>query len=62
MSIEARERKLGWGLLAPALLWTIVFFVLPFLAMLALSFAHMEARTIVPGLDPGNYIRAFRAG
>ncbi len=59
MSIEARERKLGWGLLAPALLWTIVFFVLPFLAMLALSFAHMEARTIVPGLDPGNYIRAF---
>ena len=59
MSLQRAERTLGWGLLAPALLWTAAFFVVPFLAMLALSFAHMAGRTIVPGLDPGNYIRAF---
>jgi spermidine/putrescine transport system permease protein len=51
-SILARERRLGWGLVAPALLWTLAFFVLPFLAMLTLSFAHMEGRTIVAGFAP----------
>ena len=59
MSLHAAERRLGWGLLAPALLWTGAFFVMPFLAMLALSFAHMEGRAIVQGFDPDNYIRAF---
>lgn len=59
MSIAASERKLGWGLLAPALLWTLAFFVVPFVAMLALSFAHMEGRAVVQGFDLGNYIRAF---
>ena len=59
MSLQTSERKLGWGLLAPALLWTCAFFVVPFLAMVALSFAHMEGRTIVQGPDPGNYVRAF---
>lgn len=50
---------MGWGLLAPALLWTIAFFVLPFAIMVALSFARMEGRAVVHGLDPGNYIRIF---
>ena len=50
---------MGWGLAAPALLWTVAFFVLPFLAMLALSFARMEGREVVAGFDPGNYIRIF---
>ena len=59
MSLQTAERRLGWGLVAPALLWTVAFFVVPFLGMLALSFAHMEGRTIVPGFDPGNYIRAL---
>ena len=59
MTLRSAERSLGWGLLAPALIWTLAFFVLPFLAMVALSFAHLEGRTVVPGLDPGNYIRAF---
>jgi spermidine/putrescine transport system permease protein len=40
-------------------LWTAAFFVLPFAAMLALSFAHMEGREVVHGFDPGNYIRIF---
>lgn len=59
MSLAARERRLGWGLLAPALLWTAAFFILPFVAMLVLSFGHMDGRTIVQGFDPGNYVRIF---
>ncbi len=57
MTLASRDRRLGWGLAAPALVWTAAFFVLPFLAMVALSFAHMEGRAIVRGLDPGNYAR-----
>ena len=59
MTLAARERRLGWGLVAPALLWTLAFFVLPFVAMLALSFAPMEGREVVSGFDPGNYVRFF---
>ncbi|MDW4551368.1 ABC transporter permease [Defluviimonas sp. D31] len=59
MTLASEERRLGWCLLAPALLWTVAFFVLPFLAMLLLSFGHMENRTVVQGFDPGNYIRIF---
>ena len=50
---------MGWGLVAPALIWTGAFFVLPFAAMVVLSFAHMEGRTVVQGFDVGNYVRAF---
>jgi spermidine/putrescine transport system permease protein len=57
--IAARERRLGWGLVAPALVWTLAFFLLPFGVMLALSFAHLEERAIVPGFDLGNYAKFF---
>jgi len=56
-SLAVRERRMGWGLVAPALAWTAAFFILPFLAMIALSFAHMEGRQIVRGADAGNYVR-----
>lgn len=59
MSLRARDRRLGWGLVAPALAWTVAFFVLPFAAMLALSFARMEGRAVVPAFDFGNYARFF---
>jgi spermidine/putrescine transport system permease protein len=59
VSLATKDRRLGWGLVAPALLWTAAFFILPFLAMLALSFAWMDGREIVRGVDPGNYIRIF---
>lgn len=59
MTLIRRERRLGWVLVAPALLWTAAFFALPFAAMVALSFARMEGRAIVPALDPGNYLRFF---
>ena len=54
-----RAARAGWGLVAPALLWTAAFFVLPFAAMLALSFAHMEGRAVVHGLSLANYAKAF---
>lgn len=59
MSLAAKDRRLAWGLLAPALLWTAAFFLLPFLGMVALSFAQMEGRQIVHGFDAGNYVRIF---
>jgi spermidine/putrescine transport system permease protein len=59
VSLAAKDRRLGWGLIAPALIWTAAFFILPFLAMLALSFASMEGREVVHGFDPANYARIF---
>ncbi len=59
MSLAGQDRRLGWGLIAPALIWTAAFFLLPFLAMVALSFASMTGRQVVHGFDPGNYVRIF---
>ncbi len=56
-ALAARDRRLAWGLLAPALIWTAAFFVLPFLGMVALSLSRMEGRAVVPALDPGNFLR-----
>jgi spermidine/putrescine transport system permease protein len=47
----------GWALVAPALLWTVCFFVLPFAVMAAMSLARLEGRELVWGLDFGNYAR-----
>jgi spermidine/putrescine transport system permease protein len=47
-------------LLAPALLWVLAFFLLPFAGMIALSFAHMEGREVVPGLSGVNYLRFWQ--
>lgn len=46
----------GWGFIAPALLWTCAFFVVPFVVMGAMSFATLEGRTLVWGLSLDNYI------
>jgi len=59
LSLRAHDRRVGWGLVAPALAWTVGFFVLPFAAMVALSFARMEERVVVPAFDLGNYARFF---
>ncbi len=52
MTLAAREARLGWGLVAPALLWTLAFFVLPFAAMVALSFARWRGRESCPPSTP----------
>ncbi|MBM1218747.1 ABC transporter permease [Ponticoccus sp. SC2-23] len=50
------ERIRGWGFAAPALLWTVAFFVVPFLVMGAMSLATLEGRTLVWGLSLANYV------
>ncbi len=37
----------GWGFVAPAVLWTLLFFLAPFLVMGAMSLASLEGREIV---------------
>jgi len=57
MSIERIEKGQGAALVAPALLWTLAFFLLPFAAMVWMSLSHLEGRTVVPGPDLSNYLR-----
>ncbi|MFD1343045.1 ABC transporter permease [Litorisediminicola beolgyonensis] len=59
MTSERREKREGAALVAPALLWTLVFFAVPFLGMAVLSLAHLEGREIVQSYDLGNYVRIF---
>ena len=54
MSSSAEQRR-GWGFVAPALIWTLAFFVLPFVVMGAMSFATLEGRNLVWGLSLSNY-------
>ncbi len=49
------ETLRGWGFLAPALLWTLAFFVLPFAVMGAMSLATLDGRTLIWGLSAENY-------
>lgn len=47
---------MGWGFTAPALLWTLAFFVAPFIVMGAMSFAILEGRNLIWGFHLDNYI------
>lgn len=51
------ETARGWGLVAPALLWTAAFFVAPFAVMAAMSLARLDGRELVWGLYGGNYAK-----
>jgi spermidine/putrescine transport system permease protein len=51
------ERRLASLMLAPAVLWVLVFFVLPFAGMVALSFARLQGRTVEQGFYAENYAR-----
>jgi spermidine/putrescine transport system permease protein len=55
VSTAAQDRRRGWGFVAPALLWTAAFFVLPFLVMGAMSLATLEGRTLIWGVSFANY-------
>lgn len=50
-----RETARGWRFLAPALLWTVAFFVVPFVVMGAMSLATLEGRSVVWDLSFANY-------
>lgn len=45
----------GWALVAPAALWTLLLFAVPFAVMAAMSLARLEGRELVWGLDLSNY-------
>lgn len=49
------DRARGWGYVAPALIWTLAFFVVPFVVMGAMSLATLERREVVWGLSLANY-------
>jgi spermidine/putrescine transport system permease protein len=51
------ERRTATALLAPALLWVLAFFLLPFAGIIALSFARMDGRVVQRGLFFDNYAR-----
>lgn len=51
------ERRTATALLAPALLWVLAFFILPFAGMVALSFARMNDRAVERGFFMDNYAR-----
>lgn len=46
----------GWGFVAPALVWTLAFFVVPFLVMGAMSFAVLDGRSLIWGFHLDNYV------
>lgn len=54
-----RERRAGWGLVAPALMWLALFFALPFALMVGLSLSRLEGRVVTPGFGLDNYLRFF---
>lgn len=54
-SIARAEQRTAFAFVAPALLWTLAFFLVPFAAMVLLSLAHLEGREIVQAYDLGNY-------
>jgi hypothetical protein len=47
LTLENTERRKAWGFVAPALLWTIAFFVVPFLFMVAMSLWSRQSGQIV---------------
>ena len=50
------ERLLPWALVTPALAWTLIFFVLPFIAMAVSSMTDLSGG----GWTFGNYRTVFR--
>jgi spermidine/putrescine transport system permease protein len=52
-----RDRRLASLLLAPAVLWVLAFFAVPFAGMVALSFARMQGREVETGFFADNYAR-----
>jgi spermidine/putrescine transport system permease protein len=53
------ERIRGWGFAAPALLFTAIFFVLPFIAMAVMSLWRLEGGGLDHTLTLSNYAQFF---
>lgn len=58
-SMEKSETRQAWCFVAPALIWTVAFFVVPFAFMAMVSLASRVSRQIVFTWDLNNYINFF---
>lgn len=58
-SMEKSETRKAWFFVAPALIWTVAFFVVPFAFMAMVSLASRVSRQIVFTWDLDNYINFF---
>jgi len=58
-TLEQTDRRKAWGFVAPALIWTVAFFVVPFLFMTAMSLWSRQGRDIVKVWNIDNYLRFF---
>jgi spermidine/putrescine transport system permease protein len=56
-AVAQRDRRRGYGLVAPAALWTLAFFLLPTLTVAGWSFLRKEGSGYAPGLSLDNYAR-----
>jgi spermidine/putrescine transport system permease protein len=59
LSLEDVECRKARGFVVPALLWTLVFFVAPFLLMVATSLWTQQGGSIIRVWNLGNYIALF---
>lgn len=59
LSLEDTERRRAWGFVAPALLWTLAFFVVPFLFMAVISLWSQQGGQLVKSWTLTNYIAFF---
>jgi spermidine/putrescine transport system permease protein len=57
--MEKSETRKAWFFVAPALIWTVAFFVVPFAFMAMVSLASRVSRQIVFTWDLDNYINFF---
>lgn len=53
------EKMRGWGLLAPALLWTVAFFILPLGVMVVYSFWVRSGTRLITEVTTANYAKFF---
>lgn len=56
LTLEETERRKGWGFVAPALAWTLAFFVVPFIFMAAMSLWSLQGNQIVHAWNLDNYV------
>lgn len=60
LSLEDSDRKKAWGFVLPGLVWTVAFFVVPFLFMVAMSLWTRTGQAIVRSWNFDNYLRFFQ--
>ncbi|MGH6720422.1 MAG: ABC transporter permease [Alphaproteobacteria bacterium] len=56
---EPGNRLRGWGYIAPALIWTLLFFALPFAAMAVMSLWRLDGAALDRTLRLANYVQFF---